>query len=108
MGDRTSLLRARESCVLLGHELELEHSLELKTGFKGVREVRGNKEGARFQAKVYVQGQGPRVLPSRPSAAEAATDLAAFNAGLLGMAPKALRNSRRSKEVSLPAPCKAL
>ena len=105
MGD---IVAARTRVVYLGHELELEHSLESKTGFKGVREVRGNKEGARFQAKVYVQGQGPRVLPSRPSAAEAATDLAAFNAGLLGMAPKALRNSRRSKEVSLPAPCKAL
>ena len=54
MGD---IVAARTRVVYLGHELELEHSLESKTGFKGVREVRGNKEGARFQAKVYVQGQ---------------------------------------------------
>ena len=45
MGD---IVAARTRVVYLGHELELEHSLESKTGlgFKGVREVRGNKEGA--------------------------------------------------------------
>ena len=38
MGD---IVAARTRVVYLGHELELEHSLESKTGFKGVRDVRG-------------------------------------------------------------------
>ena len=37
-----------------GQELDLELSAESATGFKGVRKVRANKDGARYQAKVYV------------------------------------------------------
>ena len=86
-----------------GHELSLELSMEKgSTGFKNVRKVRSNKAGECFQAKFYVRGEGWRTLPTKPTAGEAATEYAAYLAGLIQLPPKeARRNKRRSSQVRL-------